>query len=113
MYTFNDSDAQKWTIEQLVTQPSNIQLSHTLIYTLFTNSNLALDLPGNSSANGTKLQIYTSNNSAAQKFTFSPVENNYYVIKNQTGKPGKVSCIKAINRACSSPPNRVAMRGWS
>ena len=85
-YTFNDSDAQKWTIEQLVTQPSNIQLSHTLIYTLFTNSNLALDLPGNSSANGTKLQIYTSNNSAAQKFTFSPVENNYYVIKNQTGK---------------------------
>ena len=32
------------------------------------------------------MQIFSSNNSPAQKFTFAAVDNGHYVIKNQNGK---------------------------
>ena len=85
-FEFNGSNAQKWIIERVQTPPSNVQISTNLPYTLSTASNLALDIPGNSSTNGAKMQIFSSNNSPAQKFTFAAADNGHYVIKNQNGK---------------------------
>lgn len=60
VYTFNNGNSQKWTIESAGGGYLNIK---SLVGT-----NKSLDVNGGSTANGTKIQINTSNTSNAQKF---------------------------------------------
>lgn len=55
-------------------------------------SSMAIDVPSNSSANGTKVQIYSRNDTGAQKWKVSKNSDGTYSIKNaQSGKALELS----------------------
>lgn len=71
-------------------------------YTIKTNSNkkYSLDIRAGSPDNGRSLQLYTPNNSNAQKFFIKNVGNNDYVILTGTNSLKSRLCTKGGNVAC-------------
>ncbi|MEV0595498.1 RICIN domain-containing protein [Nonomuraea cavernae] len=47
-------------------------------------ANGCLDVPSSSTSDGTVIQLYTCNNTGAQRFTFQPATDGFYRILNQT-----------------------------
>ena len=85
-YTLNKSNAQKWIFE-LVDGSRNFPDALYTIANAGSTSNV-LDIYGGSLDNTGNVQIYTSNNTNAQKFKLEYQGNGYYRILNQ--KSGKV-----------------------
>lgn len=77
VYTANQSNAQKWNFAKL---PSSTIASGT--YSLKTKSGLALDITGGSKTDGTPVQLYTANQSNAQKWVFQKQLDGSYAIYN-------------------------------
>ncbi|MCL2135965.1 MAG: RICIN domain-containing protein [Coriobacteriia bacterium] len=65
VHTPNQTPAQQWRFEPTVPVANGIYVVKSTAY-----PSLALDIRGNSSANGTRLQIHTANNTIAQVFRF-------------------------------------------
>lgn len=84
-YEENKSDAQLW--KQIYNEDGTVTFESKL------DSNLVLDLVGGSTANGTNVQVYTKNGTAAQKFHMYnnkpdikssgvEIEDGYYCIQS-------------------------------
>jgi hypothetical protein len=69
---FGDSDTIKKYIWKMIKEDGNYFSFHPM-----TNEGQALDVPGNSCADGTALQCYTSNGTDAQKWQLAYHDNNY------------------------------------
>ncbi|MDB5177139.1 MAG: exported protein of unknown function [Candidatus Saccharibacteria bacterium] len=77
LYTSNLSSAQKWT---LATIPNGVIPNGT--YTIKTSAGKVLDITGGSTANGTQLQLYGANRTAAQSWQFIKNSNGTFSIYN-------------------------------
>ena len=88
IYTGNDTAAQKFSLNNVAEAPGE-QLISNGNYTIRSslNSNMVLDVAAGSTANGANLQLYTTNGTAAQKFTFTYLKDGFYKITNlRSGK---------------------------
>lgn len=105
-YTANGSNAQKW---QLTTEYESMEVKEG-VYTIQTSLSTGhvLDVVSGSSANGANIQIYISNNTAAQKFRITAVENGYYKIENVAS--GKVLDVANASRASGA---NVQQYSWN
>ena len=108
----NKSDAQRFTIANA----SAIQTDTTYMIQSAFNKRLVMDIYGGSSDNRARLQLYDSNNTEAQKFSFHQVGNGLYEIVNaQSGKPfeaqgGTTSNGGAVSQYAS---NGTIAQHWS
>lgn len=89
-YSLNKTSAQKWYLEK--TDRSN--LIEDGIYTIQSvlSDTAVLDIKNGSGANGANLQIYTPNDTTAQKFKITYVGCGYYKIASEIS--GKVLDVK-------------------
>lgn len=92
VYANNDTLAQRWSFEPTKTERESIEAEAELhrgdlangsyrIYTAL-DVNKALDVSGASRANSAKIQIYSSNGTAAQTWVVSHDEKGYVSLKN-------------------------------
>ncbi len=77
LYPANWSNAQSWNL----TSKSTAALPNG-IYSISTTANKALDVTGAQTANGTKIQIYDSNGSAAQQWQIVRQSDGLYKIRS-------------------------------
>lgn len=92
-YNANNTDAQKWKIENinLLKKPES-QKDNVVANPLNGNHNivvqtgLALDLSGGSFSNQTRLQIYNKNETSAQIFSLNKESDGYYTIRSKNNK---------------------------
>ena len=86
IYSKNGSKAQIFKLEKLSNNVKTEQNAETQIkegvYTISSalKSTMVLDVSGASTANGANIQLYTSNNTNAQKFIVKKLDNGYYTI---------------------------------
>lgn len=79
----NSTNAQKWTFEPV----AGISIDEGLyIIKSSINTNRVLDVASGSTADGANVQLYTSNNSYAQKFEIKAADGGYYTITNYKSK---------------------------
>lgn len=108
----NKSNAQRFTFAS----PSTVETDKAFVIKSVLNSQLVMDIYGGSSDDRARLQIYTTNNSQAQMFTFKRVGNGLYEIVNvNSGKPfeaqgGSVSNGGVISQYSS---NGTSAQHWS
>lgn len=76
-YTANQTVAQEW---DLVARTNPTVSDGT--YSILSKSGLALDISGASRVNGSNVQIYPRNYTAAQTFTITRNQDGFYTIKN-------------------------------
>ena len=74
MYTSNNSAAQRWTVTEMGTQTINGTAYPVVRIGAFSASSYVLDCAGGKTALLTNIQIWSSNNSAAQRFVLVPTE---------------------------------------
>lgn len=74
IYSVNDTDAQDWFIQPMGTLDRNGTIVPAYSIRTKLGVNLVLDVAGASDTMGTNVQIYTSNNTTAQKFEIRPDE---------------------------------------
>lgn len=87
VYAANGSAAQLFTFTS-----TDLVAKSTYYIKPLAASSMAIDVPSNSSANGTKIQIYKKNDSGAQKWKVSKNSDGTYSIKNaQSGKALELS----------------------
>ena len=79
LYTPNGTAAQLFALSS---SEVNIPTDAPATIRSAKNTGLVFDVPGASTANGTQIQLYTSNGSNAQKFRFTTVGNATYHITN-------------------------------
>ena len=89
LYTPNGSASQLFVISSSkVTVPVNTAVTITSAG----NTGLGFDIPGASTANGARVQLYAANGTNAQKFRFKKIGNGTYTIANvNSGKVLDVS----------------------
>ncbi len=92
LYEINNTDAQSWKLadptvvkKRIQANQKNDQISTSQVYTLRSavDSGHTIDVSAGASDNGTNIQLYQSNNTDAQKFTFEKNSDNTYTIKNR------------------------------
>ena len=90
-YTMNGTGAQKWTLEK---EYASLEIEEgTYIFHSALSEKCVLDISCGSTENGGNVQIYTPNNTSAQKFTVEPVADGYYKITSEiSGKVLDVAC---------------------
>ena len=105
-YASNGSNAQKW----LLTTDYESMAVKEGVYTIQTalSTRNVLDVVSGSSANGANIQIYTSNDTAAQKFRITAAGKGYYKIENVSS--GKVLDVANASRASEA---NVQQYGWN
>lgn len=74
MWTDNDSRAQEWDLKDYDTTVTINNKSYDVWGVHIKDTNLYLDLAGGATSAGTNVQIYTGNDTAAQKWVFMPIE---------------------------------------
>ena len=74
IYDVNNTDAQDWLVQPMGTLNRNGTIFPAYSIRTKIGANLVLDVVGASSAMGTNVQIYESNNTIAQKFEIRPDE---------------------------------------
>lgn len=74
MYSSNGSAAQRWTVVETGTQTINGTAYPVVRIGAFSASTYVVDVAGGKTALRTNVQIYQSNNSAAQRFVLVPTE---------------------------------------
>lgn len=97
------------TVSQLFVVSSsdvNIATGVSMIITSIANKKLVTDVTGASMANGTRVQLYSSNNTNAQKYRFESIGNGTYKIVN-------VNSGKMLDVAGGSTANGAALQQYA
>lgn len=88
LYTANNSKAQRWVLAQNL-EPDELAADHRNdvkdgIYTIHSavNQNYVLDVSGGSKSNRANVQVYTSNETNAQKWKVTHDSNGYLTLTN-------------------------------
>lgn len=122
IYTYNGSDAQKWTLASARTVRQELDdlaaSSRGLVregveYAIGSISERqVLDISGGSINFGANLQLYASNATKAQRWTFSYDKNGYVTITNV--KSGKVLDVSAGSKKAGANVQQYASNGsWA
>lgn len=84
VYSWNNTKAQRFELE--IGGADGVG-EETVIRSVL-DRNMAVDVKGAGTANGTKIQLYKFNDSSAQKWNFVPAggEDEYYIINSVSGK---------------------------
>ena len=84
VYSWNNTKAQRFELE--IGGADGVG-EETVIRSVL-DRNMAVDVKGAGTANGTKIQLYKFNNSSAQKWNFIPAggDDEYYIINSVSGK---------------------------
>lgn len=84
VYSWNNTKAQRFELE--IGGADGVG-EETVIRSVL-DRNMAVDVKGAGTANGTKIQLYKFNDSSAQKWNFIPSggEDEYYIINSVSGK---------------------------
>ena len=94
----NNNDAQKWEIIKSSTT-SNVDISNG-VYRLNSAKGKSLDVTGASTDSGTKVQIWSQNNSGAQDWQLTNTNDGYYTLMNV--KSGKYLDVTGGNTAAGT-----------
>ncbi|WP_044259327.1 RICIN domain-containing protein [Bifidobacterium tsurumiense] len=108
----NLSNAQQFLLSSNVT----ISTGTSVRISSVVNGNQVLDIPGASSSNGVRLQMYTWNGSNAQLYTFKEVGNAVYEIINVNSGKAIESAGAATNNGAivqQYAPNHSAAQRWT
>lgn len=107
------------TVSQLfVVSPSDVNIATgvSMIITSVANKKLVTDVTGASTANGARVQLYSSNNTNAQKYRFESIGNGTYKIVNvNSGKVLDVSGGSTANGAALQQytSNNTVAQQWT
>ena len=107
IYTGNRSDAQKFRFElvdEKRTMPDGLYIFHSRL-----NSQAVLDIRGASINNTANVQLYTSNDTNAQKFRVTYAGDGWYTILNDNS--GKALDVKGAKNANSVNVQQYAANG--
>lgn len=97
LYTPNGTASQLFVVSS---SDVNIATGVSMIITSVANKKLVTDVTGASTANGARVQLYSSNNTNAQKYRFESIGNGTYKIVNvNSGKVLDVSGGSTANGA--------------
>ena len=111
--------APNGTVSQLFVVSSsdvNIATGVSMIITSVANKKLVTDVTGASTANGARVQLYSSNNTNAQKYRFESIGNGTYKIVNvNSGKVLDVSSGSTANGAALQQytSNNTVAQQWT
>lgn len=122
IYTYNASDAQKWTLAPARTVRQELNdlaasskglVKEGVEYAIGSVSERqVLDITGGSTNSGANLQLYASNATKAQRWTFSYDENGYATITNV--KSGKVLDVSGGSKKAGANVQQYAPNGsWA
>ena len=122
IYTYNGSDAQKWTLASARTVRQELDdlaaSSRGLVKegTKYAIGSLSecqvLDISGGSANSGANLQVYSSNATSAQRWTFTYDKNGYVTITNVGS--GKVLDVSGGSKKAGSNVQQYAANGtWA
>lgn len=122
IYTFNASDAQKWTLAPARTVRQELNdlaasskglVKEGVEYAIGSVSERRVfDITGGSTNSGANLQLYASNATKAQRWTFSYDENGYATITNV--KSGKVLDVSGGSKKAGANVQQYAPNGsWA
>lgn len=122
IYTFNASDAQKWTLAPARTVRQELNdlaasskglVKEGVEYAIGSVSERQVfDITGGSTNSGANLQLYASNATKAQRWTFSYDENGYATITNV--KSGKVLDVSGGSKKAGANVQQYAPNGsWA
>ena len=113
LYTPNASNAQKFTVSSATAAiPTNVSLKISSVE----NTSLTMDVPGASTQNGARIQIYQANGSDAQTFSAQQVGNGVYSLTNTaSGKVLDVAGASISNGGVVQQyaSNGTAVQHWS
>lgn len=115
LYGPNDSDAQKFTLAS-VSASDAVPAGATVRIRSAKNTAYVMDMPGASTANATKVQLYPWNGTDAQLYRFKEIGNGVYEIVNaNSGKPLEVAGGAGGNGAAIQQyaGNGTAAQRWS
>ena len=122
IYTYNASDAQKWTLAPARTVRQELNdlaasskglVKEGVEYAIGSVSERQVfDITGGSTNSGANLQLYASNATKAQRWTFSYDENGYATITNV--KSGKVLDVSGGSKKAGANVQQYAPNGsWA
>ena len=122
IYTYNTSDAQKWTLAPARTVRQELNdlaasskglVKEGVEYAIGSVSERQVfDITGGSTNSGANLQLYASNATKAQRWTFSYDENGYATITNV--KSGKVLDVSGGSKKAGANVQQYAPNGsWA
>lgn len=122
IYTYNASDAQKWTLAPARTVRQELNdlaasgkglVKEGVEYAIGSVSERQVfDIAGGSTNSGANLQLYASNATKAQRWTFSYDENGYATITNV--KSGKVLDVSGGSKKAGANVQQYAPNGsWA
>lgn len=102
-YNSNNTDAQKWKIEdintikalneQKITNNTEVEGKHVVS----TMTTLAMDIASGRMINGANIQIYNQNKTLAQNFTIEKTPDDLYIIRSDNGKVIDISGGRILN----------------
>ena len=114
LYTPNGTASQLFVVSS---SDVNIATGVSMIITSVANKKLVTDVMGASTANGARVQLYSSNNTNAQKYRFESIGNGTYKIINaNSGKVLDVAGGSTANGAALqqyTSNNTVALQRYS
>ena len=113
LYTPNGTTSQLFVVSS---SDVNIATGVSMIITSVANKKLVTDVTGASTANGARVQLYSSNNTNAQKYRFESIGNGTYKIINaNSGKVLDVSGGSTANGAALQQyaSNNTVAQQWT
>ena len=113
LYTPNGTASQLFVVSS---SDVNIATGVSMIITSAANKKLVTDVTGASTANGVRVQLYSSNNTNAQKYRFESIGNGTYKIINaNSGKVLDVSSGSTANGAALQQytSNNTVAQQWT
>lgn len=122
LYTYNGSNAQKWTLATARTTRQELNdlagssrglVKENVEYAIGSvNERQVFDIASGSLKSGANLQLYGSNSTPAQRWTFSYDANGYVTIKNV--KSGKVLDVSGASSKAGANVQQYASNGtWA
>lgn len=103
LYTPNGTASQLFVVSS---SDVNIATGVSMIITSVTKKKLVTDVTGASTANGARVQLYSSNNTNAQKYRFESIGNGTYKIVN-------INSGKMLDVAGGSTANGAALQQYT
>ena len=113
LYTLNGTASQLFVVSS---SDVNIATGVSMIITSVANKKLVTDVTGASTANGARVQLYSSNNTNAQRYRFESIGNGTYKIINaNSGKVLDVSGGSTANGAALQQytSNNTVAQQWT
>lgn len=103
LYTPNGTASQLFVVSS---SDVNIATGVSMIITSVANKKLVTDVTGASTANGARVQLYSSNNTNAQKYRFESIGNGTYKVVN-------INSGKMLDVAGGSTANGAALQQYT